>query len=114
MIRNKIKEKILSREKLAKDAETFKALGSVIRLRIILELKRNPCNVNQIYQKLQLRQSTVSQHLKTLKFSGIVVGIKKGNTVCYCLSNRIAERTVELVSEYFLPESIKLCSYADV
>lgn len=100
MAEGKIKRELLNnKDRLTKNAEIFKALGSTTRLRILLELKKNGCNVKAIYQDLGLCQSTVSQQLKILKMSGIVIGARKGNEVCYRLSNRIAKEAIKLVKK---------------
>jgi ArsR family transcriptional regulator len=94
-----IKKELLDKDKLTRGSEIFKILGSVIRLRILFELKRNACNVKYIHQKLGLRQTTVSQQLKILKMSGIVTGLRKGNTVCYRLSNQIVKEAMKLIEK---------------
>ena len=96
----KMSEKeVPNKEKLIKSAEIFKALGSITRLRILLELEKNPCNVKSIHQRLELRQSTVSQQLKILKMYGIVTGVKEGSMVCYQLSNQIVREVIRLVKK---------------
>jgi len=89
----------LLRDRLTKNAEILKVLGSTIRLGILLELEKDECNVKRIYKNLGLRQSTVSQQLKILKMSGIVTGIRKGNLVCYRLSNRTARELLKLIKK---------------
>lgn len=64
-------------------AECMRALGHPMRLRIIIGLINNECNVTQIQQNLGIPQSTISQHLKILKNAGIIESRREGTTVCY-------------------------------
>jgi len=52
--------------------ETFAALGEPNRFRIVELLRTGPRPVNDIRDRLKLRQSQVSQHLKVLKDVGLV------------------------------------------
>jgi DNA-binding transcriptional ArsR family regulator len=52
--------------------ETFLALGEPNRFRIVELLRTGPRPVNDIGDRLGLRQSQVSQHLKVLKEVGLV------------------------------------------
>ncbi len=64
-------------------AECMRALGHPMRLRIVKGLINNECNVTQIQQNLGIPQSTISQHLKTLKNAGIIESRREGTMVCY-------------------------------
>jgi ArsR family transcriptional regulator len=73
-------------EKLAKLAW---ALAHPARVRILdLLCGRTTCVCGEIVDELPLAQSTVSQHLKILKDSGLVKGEVDGPKVCYCV-NRV-------------------------
>jgi DNA-binding transcriptional ArsR family regulator len=52
--------------------ETFAALGEPNRLRIIELLRAGPRSVNDIRDRLGLKQSQASQHLKVLKDLGLL------------------------------------------
>ena len=52
--------------------ETLAALGEPNRLRIVELLRAGPRPVNDIRDRLGLRQSQASQHLKVLKDVGLV------------------------------------------
>src|ERR1700759_1446671 len=54
------------------NAETLAALGEPNRLRIVELLRAGPRPVNDIQDRLGLRQSQVSQHLKGLRDAGLV------------------------------------------
>ena len=63
-----------------------KALGHPARIRIIEYLQvSDRCICGEIVDILPLAQSTVSQHLKILKASGLVKGDVEGPRTCYCL-----------------------------
>ena len=52
--------------------ETFVALAEPNRLRIVALLRSGPCPVNDIGERLDLRQPQVSKHLKVLREAGLV------------------------------------------
>ena len=59
------------------------ALADPIRCRILLPLERHELTVNEICSVLQLPQSTVSRHLKTLADAGWVVSRRDGTSRFY-------------------------------
>lgn len=72
--------------KLAKYA---KALAHPARIAILkLLLKKQACICGDIVDELPLSQSTVSQHLKELKESGLIKGDIEGVKVCYCIDEK--------------------------
>ncbi len=77
-----------------KESEIFKALGHPMRLKIVEGLLHNQCNVKKIVQKLQLPQSTVSQHLGILKKAGVLVPAKEGVKTCYHVTNQTVLRII--------------------
>ncbi len=65
-------------------AELFKVLGVVSRIRIIELLKsRGRITVSDISKKLDITPSAVSQHLKILKQAGLVNNERKGYWIPY-------------------------------
>lgn len=75
-----------------------KALGHPARVQILrLLARRGRCVCGEIVKELPLAQSTVSQHLKILKETGLVRGEVEGPRVCYCLSPRALRRFKALV-----------------
>ncbi|MFC1859589.1 ArsR/SmtB family transcription factor [Thermodesulfobacteriota bacterium] len=79
------------------DTETFaklcKALGHPARIQIVTYLKMaNQCICGEIVELLPLAQSTVSQHLKSLKQAGLILGEVEGSRTCYCLNKTMLER----------------------
>ena len=74
-----------------KSAEQMAALAWAIahpaRVRIVrLLISRTTCVCGEIVDEMPLAQSTVSQHLKILKESGLVQGEVDGPKVCYCIN----------------------------
>ena len=67
-------------------AEFAKALSHPARVAILQTLaEKKSCVCGEIVDLLPLAQSTVSQHLKDLKESGLVKGEIEGPRSCYCL-----------------------------
>jgi ArsR family transcriptional regulator len=87
----------------ARDEELAKlawALAHPARARILrILLARNSCICGELVDQLPLAQSTVSQHLKILKESGLVMGEIDGPKVCYCVNPAVLHRLQQLVAE---------------
>ncbi len=80
-------------------ATLAKALGHPARVQIIrFLLSRDSCMCGDVVEHLPLAQSTVSQHLKMLKESGLIRGTIDGPRVCYCVEPKVLERFRQLVS----------------
>lgn len=68
-------------------AEIFKALAHPARLEILKTVaKKNRCMCGEVVDELPLAQSTVSQHLKELKKSGLIQGEIDPPKTCYCIN----------------------------
>lgn len=66
----------------------LKALGNPVRFQIVEFLASNQmCITNDIVRNTPLAQSTVSQHLKVLRESGLILGELEGPATCYCLNH---------------------------
>ncbi len=76
------------------------ALGHPARVAIVRFLKeKGVCICGEIVEVLPLAQSTVSQHLKTLKEAGLVQGETDGPRSCYCINPVALERLRVLLGE---------------
>lgn len=86
-------------EQADEELATFaRALGHPIRVKIIrLLIQKNACVCGDIVDELPLAQSTVSQHLKVLKDSGLIQGRISGPRVCYCIEPRALRRLRALI-----------------
>ncbi len=79
---------VLPNDELSEElAKLAWAVAHPSRVRILrLLLARDTCVCGEIVDELPLAQSTVSQHLKILKESGLVQGEVDGPKVCYCVN----------------------------
>ncbi|MCD6329522.1 MAG: winged helix-turn-helix transcriptional regulator [Candidatus Cloacimonetes bacterium] len=75
----------------------LKALSHPDRLKIVIGLYHDECNVSSCQKKMGLPQSTISQHLKTIKEAGICVSMRKGNQVCYKVVNEFAIEVIKII-----------------
>jgi ArsR family transcriptional regulator len=68
-------------------AQLAKALGHPARVSILrLLIARNECVCGEICDQIPLAQSTISQHLKTMKDAGLIQGEVDGPRICYCVN----------------------------
>lgn len=75
------------------------ALAHPARVRIVrLLLSRTSCLCGEIVDEMPLAQSTVSQHLKILKETGLVQGEIDGPRVCYCVNPTAMAKLKELIA----------------
>jgi ArsR family transcriptional regulator len=72
---------------LAKAAELLRALGAPHRLSIVLHLATGPHCVHELVERLGISQSLVSQHLRVLRNTGLVVGTRRGKETAYSLAD---------------------------
>ncbi|MEX1297919.1 MAG: metalloregulator ArsR/SmtB family transcription factor [Desulfotignum sp.] len=80
----------MKKEQLAK---IFKALGHPTRIRIVEHLiELNTCVCREIVDIFPYSQSTISQHLKLLKESGIVCGEVEGPRTRFCVDQSVLRR----------------------
>ena len=77
----------------------FKALSSESRLKIMRLLKEHPQCVNVIATRLDLTQPAVSQHLRLLRYAGLVRVEKRGNWMHYSFNHKAVRRFGSAVAE---------------
>ncbi len=78
--------------------EIFKALSCKARFDIVVGLiNHHECNVTKMAEKLQIPQPNVSQHLNILKNAKIIEGFRKGNQICYQVTNEQVKKIVEVL-----------------
>ena len=77
----------------------LKALSHPDRLKIVIGLYHDKCNVSNCQKKMQIPQSTVSQHLRIIKEAGIAISKRKGNVVCYQVVNKFVVDLIKLIEE---------------
>lgn len=69
--------------KVARYAKAFAHPARIAILKLLAS--KATCQCGDIVEELPLSQSTVSQHLKELKESGLIKGEIEGAKVCYCI-----------------------------
>lgn len=80
-------------------ARLAKAVGHPARVTILrMLIDKDSCVCGEIVDGLPLAQSTVSQHLKILKESGLVQGDIDGPKVCYCVNKQMLTMLRTLVA----------------
>ena len=83
-------------------ARLAKAIGHPARIAILeYILKKNACICGDLVDELPLSQSTVSQHLKELKSVGLIQGEIEGNSVCYCIDEKVWKETQVAINKMF-------------
>lgn len=92
----------MSKKTVSADTELAlltRALGHPARVQIIRFLAgRTSCMCGDIVDVLPLAQSTVSQHLKTLKAAGLIRGEVDGPRVCYCIEPKTLAKLKTLIA----------------
>ncbi len=77
----------LFEKELRDSAGIFRALGHPARLQILRYLAvTKTCITGDISDELPLGRTTVNQHLKELKKSGLIIGTVSGKKRNYCLN----------------------------
>ena len=83
-----------------KQAEVFKVLSVESRIRIIDLLKqKGPLGVNELSGALGITPSAVSQHLKVLRYAGLVRSERKGYWMPYEINENALNQCQELLTE---------------
>jgi len=77
---------VVEREQLASMFDHMATLADPLRCRLLLLLERHELTVSELCAVLQLPQSTVSRHLKTLADAGWIVSRRDGTSRYYSLS----------------------------
>ena len=82
-------------------AEFAKALSHPARVAILKTLaSKAECICGELVVDLPLAQSTVSQHLKTLKAANLIMGTVDGPRSRYCINKKNFEKMAELMSSF--------------
>lgn len=90
-------------------AEWCKALSHPARIAILRNLaNRGECICGDLVLDLPLAQSTVSQHLKTLKAAKLIKGEIDGPRSKYCVDQKNFEKFMKALNEFNIKLSDKL------
>ncbi|NOY49233.1 MAG: helix-turn-helix transcriptional regulator [Chlorobi bacterium] len=88
-------------ERLVEDAAFFKALAHPARLQILQFLaETKSCFTGDISDELPLGRTTVNQHLKELKNSGLIIGQISGSKTNYCLDTELIARLNSRINHF--------------
>ena len=96
--------------KLPKDTEEIariaKALSHPVRVYIILKLSKmnSCCYSGDLVDELPIGRSTLSQHLKELKYAGLIQGEINPPYIKYCINRENWEKAKDLFA-HFLNEN---------
>ncbi|WP_200914679.1 ArsR/SmtB family transcription factor [Bradyrhizobium viridifuturi] len=86
----------------------LKALSNRHRLLIICQLIDGERSVGELAEFLDLRDSTVSQHLALLRKDGLVSARRDGQTIFYSIASEPARKVLQALYEaYCAPADIK-------
>ena len=82
-------------------ANILKALANSHRLMIVYTLAMGELSVGLLNERIQLSQSSLSQHLSVLRGQGLVKTRRKSQTVYYALADGIASRIINLLYDHY-------------
>ena len=83
----KLRSELSNPKDLSSQAEKYKAMGHPLRLAILQILTKTECCVCDIANILEIPVSTASQHLKTLRYAGLLNFRQEGKWVYYYLDS---------------------------
>ena len=79
-------------------ARLARGVAHPLRVRILrLLMERGQCVCGDIVDEVPRAQSTVSQHLKVLKESGLIHGEVEPPRVCYCVNEEGVRKLKDLI-----------------
>lgn len=92
-------------------SELLKSLSNPHRLMILCQLLEGERSVGELAAFLDLRGSTVSQHLALLRRDGLVSARREAQTIFYGLDSDPARRILETLFELFCaPAQVNMCT----
>ncbi len=78
-----------------------KAFGHPARVAILQHLFQiDACFCGDLVKEIGLAQPTISQHLKELKYLGLIKGTVEGTSVCYCINTEKWKEMKEVMFEF--------------
>lgn len=78
----------------------FRALGSPLRVGIVMLLTEREHSVNELVAELDVSQPLVSQHLRVLRTARIVTSVRRGREMIYSLTDEHAGQLVALATDH--------------
>ena len=105
-----ITKSALFKKKQNRIATLAKAFDHPARVAILEYLLANKsCITNDLVNELPLSQSTISQHLKELKQTGIIKGEVEGPKLNYCIDENVWEEAKHIFNNMFSKFTPKNC-----
>jgi len=92
-------KEVASLTKLRLKAKLFKGFADATRLAIFEALKGGEKSVSQIVEATGFNQPNVSNHLNTLRESGLVRYRQKGRNVYYSIRDKRVAQALDIVEE---------------
>ena len=71
----------------AAQVQIFKVLANPIRLRILDALRKGEHSVGELCRRLDVEQTSMSQHLSVLRANGFVVTDRRGPSIFYSIED---------------------------
>jgi DNA-binding transcriptional ArsR family regulator len=83
-------------------AEIAKALSHPVRVYIVMKLSslQSCCYSGDLFNELDIARSTLSQHLKELKYFGLIKGEVEGPYIKYCINKEKWEQVKVLLNNF--------------
>ncbi len=82
----------------------LQSLGNKSRLMIMCQLINGEKSVGQLADLLQVRESTVSQHLALLRKDKLVATRRQGQTIFYAIASDQARQLLETLYKLYCPQ----------
>jgi DNA-binding transcriptional ArsR family regulator len=86
-----------------KASDLLKSLANRHRLLIVCQLVDGERSVGEMAAFLDIRDSTVSQHLALLRKDGVVTARRDGQTIWYSIANPTARAIIETLYQAYCP-----------
>jgi len=93
-------------------ASLAKAFAHPARVAILQYLfSKDTCICGDLVDEIGLAQATISQHLKELKYIGIIKGTIEGTSICYCIDTKKWEHIKTTLASFLNrdPSSLSCC-----
>lgn len=92
---------------------SIKALSDETRLKIIDMLSCGSMCACDILELVNISQSTLSHHMKTLTDCGLVIGVKDGSWMRYSINKEEAGKLVSFITNIFTDKVDCICKNVD-
>jgi len=80
--------------------QIFKAIGDPHRLQILMLLLENEMSAGEILKALDIVQSTLSHHMKSLVDAGVVAASRHGKWTYYSLNTDTVKETISYLDQF--------------